>query len=357
MVWGDDALPEELRGLASLCERLGLLAVGSLAAERGEDSLAYRSPDDLEVGWPSLAASATFRQALGWLPEAATHTVYLDLQQLVESALRVEAGPRAVRERVMRGLSLDGLLSAIVALTPEGDDGWRGEGVILTTGTGAGVPGLLTAEVQGRTSPPVVDVNARAQVEAFCDPSVVQRIVAAVTSSGERTLFSGLLSGPARALDSVVSQLEGRASVAFLGASGFRAAARVRDEAELRKAMDQLLAPLSAAAPDFECRDGWAVATSSPEPSAWSPPTGEATASGPFVWLRFETNAPSGVVTVELRRKTGEPGECGPALSAVAQRYPPDTACRMRIVSPLLSATFQSSSQRVFVWLWKQSTC
>ena len=94
--WGPSPTPEPLAELlAATATQLGLQRV-----ETG-DVLAYRSPDEVVVGWSSLAASSGLRRALQWLPggeaDDGADLLYLDLQQLVECAgLQL---PDRVRER------------------------------------------------------------------------------------------------------------------------------------------------------------------------------------------------------------------------------------------------------------------
>lgn len=294
LVWGEDELPADLRRLATAAARLGLREF------ENQDAIAYCSPESLEVGWADLAASIPFRRAIAQLPASSTHVVYLDLQQIIESAMRREGSARAELEQGARVLSLSGLQSAIVGMTREAG-GWRGRGVIVTTGVQAGLPGLLTSEVSGRTHAPIVEVDTTAQVEAFYDPEIAQRMVETITGVADRTLLSGLLAGPGRALDRAVSALEGRVSLSILSGGGLRLAAQVRAEVELRESMRQLLAPFALAAASVEYRDGWVLVTSA-DTSAWDSPGRGESVTGPFLWIRFATASPDSVITVELRR-------------------------------------------------------
>lgn len=297
MLWGDAAPPAELRELlARLAEAARLVAV-----ETGDEGVvAYRSPDEIEIGWPTLAASTVFAAAWSRMPARAPHVLYVDLQQLVEIAVRTGIGPSAVRERVARGLALRGLQSAVLALTAN-EKGWRGSGVIATSGVDVGLPGLLTSELEGRTVPPAAEPGAVVQVESFFDPEVAEGVVKAVTAIQERSFVSGLLAGPARALDQVASQLGGRTRWTMFEGGAVQAAAQVRDATGLLEALEQLLSTGGGPPPEsMEIRDGWAVVSLRGAPE-WKAPEGEATATGPFFWLR--SGVGGGELTVDLRRR------------------------------------------------------
>ena len=296
VLWGEAPPPDELRSLVEqFAEVQGLQAVES----NDEAVLAFCSPADVEIGWATLSDSPVFVDAATRVQADGAHVLYLDLQQLLEVALRREGGPRAMRERLVRGLALRGLQSAIAAVTP-GDDGLSTRGVVVTSGGDDGLPGLLTSDIEGLTHPPASDAEASFQLEAFYDPRVAERLVTSVTAIQDRSLLTGLLAGPARALDEIVRQLGGRSSIAVYPGGAMRAASRTHSPDELQAAVQRLL--LASPAPNALIRieNGWAQVRVG-EPPEWNPPTSEASEVGPFVWARGETGGMK--FTLDLRKR------------------------------------------------------
>ena len=301
--WGEGPLPRQLAEWLRRFEKIGLVR------RDAGDVLVFESPASVEVGWASLAASHGFRDACLQLDPAATHHVYLDLQQLVEVGAELADMPPSWRERLVRGLGLRSLRSAMFGVRRVGAS-WSSRGVVLTTGNDAGLPGLLTGVTGVATHQPVVESGARLQLEMALDLRIVQRVFTAMTTDEGPTLVAGFAEGMGRVVDQILRSTTGRASVHASGDGSLVVAAEVADRNGLEAALDDLPAGLlSRLAVEF--RSGWLVAMpdadgvdrsdDQPRQVVWQPPTATPSIPGPFVWGHLEEPG-IGQCTFTLRR-------------------------------------------------------
>ncbi|MEM7205725.1 MAG: hypothetical protein AAF628_36060 [Planctomycetota bacterium] len=272
-------------------------ALDLAAPQREGDAIAYGAPSHINVGWPSLSASLLFSEALDRAEAPAAWFLYLDLQLVSEAALArlADLAPETahLQSPLLDALSLQSLRWLFLAGDPNADR-VTARGVVATSGTTAGLPGLLTVPPTVRPTPVAApwpdDPQARLWLRAMVAPAVLQRMSRAVRGrdlGGD--LFAGAAASSLGVLDRVVDRLDGAVRAAVDRRGRPTVAFHVRDED-----VGGNDPPLGGRLP---VRDGWLVLGPG-EPDGDPPPdaasvTEPKSATGPWLQLLLRPAADS----------------------------------------------------------------
>ncbi len=201
----------ELPGQTAICVQMRRpLGEDLLAALKAnfEGELKQPSPDvfaflgDSKVGWKTLADSRKFAEAWQLVDSQSAALVYVDLEQLVDSQLKVMNQRIASMGRFVDLLFLEGFRFGVFNLDDKAGD-LQIDGLVRTSGTRAGLPGVLGTKagggfLGGASEDDLFALDGRLKANV-----VRQMIERAVT---ENTFTEALASGVLSALPAIVGK-------------------------------------------------------------------------------------------------------------------------------------------------------
>ena len=239
----DQDLPQDL--IASLTERMPS-GEGARQLNRLGQRVVYPDLPDARTGWPSLADSANFRQALEIAPADARILVYLDLQ-LISARLMRDFGEQIPPQSrgLVDALYLDEFQCLIASVDAQGDAGYRIHGSIETSGSGAGLSGLFPAAARELSLLAGAAPDDMLRVELQIDPKAVQRLISDFVSHTGQDLLSSMMSQVVSAMvkvgEQVLQHLSGRISIRIDSARDWGLAAEVSDPNDMINLLDRRL--------------------------------------------------------------------------------------------------------------------
>jgi hypothetical protein len=203
------------------------------------------------VAWRTLADSSLFRDASASLQPGWDYHAYVDLTQLVgilrqsgfaaggEQARGMARLAGALQQRAIDALFLAGFEYACMGLRVS-DRGLDARGWIATTGTRAGLPGLLRSPMRGHLP---VYAGAAVQLRAHVAVPVVIDVYRQLTrSGGPGAILAQLLQGSLiEHAVAALNALDGRVSATVdAGGAGFVVHLGVADDARLAETLERI---------------------------------------------------------------------------------------------------------------------